>query len=780
MIKIIHLLCLRSQSFINEKQNPYFMQKIVTLLLVGFLIFHTQNLLAQNNLGHHTDNYAGVHALNFNPAEIVDSRFRFHMNIVSVSNTFSNNYIGLKRKALFGERDIAFNDDEFVDNYLVERLNGRDKAVHQNFEIGILPSMMFTFGKKRQQAIGINFRTRVNFNLNGVNEATARQSLAELELIDLQNVGIQNQNFSLQSALWNEYGLTYGSEVFNTGKHYLKASGTLKLTQGMGSAYFYSDNLDITFPSDTSLSVTDSDINFGYSEVLSSIPDGANSFFGNSKFGFGADVGLVYEWRPNIDDYKYEMDGDPDYLDPRKNKYKLKVGFSLMDMGFTTFDRARGFDAEYYADRQDIWIEEAFEDAFSDFENTGLQGFGDTLSSLFVQNQSDKDFYRMTLPTRIHAYVDYNIWKGFYANVTAAIAPGFVRNPEKTRGISEFSVTPRFEHKWFSFYLPFSVNSHGNPHLGAGFRVGPLAIGTYDFLPLAGKSTIYDANFYMSLSVPITRKLRDKDKDHVSNKKDQCPKEPGTWATMGCPDVDECLENPDLCNDDDGDGIVNAEDDCPDVAGLEEFGGCPDTDEDGIPDHLDDCPNEAGLEEFGGCPDTDGDGIQDKLDDCPLVAGPEENKGCPWPDTDGDGVPDKDDKCPNTPGPAENDGCPIIEEEVKEIIKVAFDNLEFETGKAVIKKSSIPSLEKLAEILIENPSYKLRIDGHTDITGSYELNMKLSLERANAVKQLLMERGIVPNRLLTNGYGPDQPIGDNNTAAGRQLNRRVEMEIIFD
>jgi outer membrane protein OmpA-like peptidoglycan-associated protein len=751
-----------------------------SIILLITSLFFKKTALAQNNLGHHTDNYAGVHALNFNPAEIVDSRFRFHMNIVSVSNTFSNNYLGIRREALFSERDIAFNDDQFVDNYLVERLNGRDKAVYQNFEIGILPSMMFTFGKKRQQAIGINFRTRMNFNLNGVNEGTARQSLAELELIDLQNVGIQNDNFSLQSALWNEYGLTYGSEVLNTGKHYLKASRTLKLTQGLASTYFYSDNLDITFPSDTSVSVTDSDIDFGYSEVFSSSVDGANNFFGNSKFGFGADVGLVYEWRPNIDEYKYEMNGDPDYLDPRKNKYKLKIGFSIMDMGFTSYNRANGFDANYYADRQDIWIEETFGDAFSDFENTGLQGFGDTLASIFVEGESENDFYRMTLPTRIHAYVDYNIWKGFYANVTAAIAPGFVRNPEKTRGISEFSVTPRFEHKWIGFYLPFSVNSHGNPHLGAGLRVGPLAVGTYDFLAFAGKSTIYDANFYASLSVPITRKLRDKDKDHVSNKKDQCRKEPGTWASMGCPDVDECQENPDLCNDNDGDGIVNAKDDCPDVAGLEAFNGCPDTDEDGIPDAEDECPTEAGLEVFNGCPDTDGDSIQNQLDDCPLVAGPLENKGCPWPDTDKDGVPDKDDKCPNTPGPVENQGCPIIKEEVKEIIKVAFDNLEFQSGKAVIKKSSLPSLEKLADILKENPTYKIRIDGHTDNTGGYDLNMKLSLERANAVKQFLMEEGILPLRLITNGYGPDQPIGDNNTAAGRQLNRRVEMEIIFD
>jgi outer membrane protein OmpA-like peptidoglycan-associated protein len=753
------------------------MKKLFTLLA---LIALGLGVKAQQNMGFHSDNYAGVHALGFNPAEIVDSRFRFHMNIVSVSNTFSNNYMGIKRKALFPERSTAFDDPNFADNYLVERLNGRDKAVYQNLEIGLLPSMMFTFGKKKQQAIGLNFRVRSNVNANGIDERTARQSYNELEIVDLQNVAIQNKNLSIQAAVWNEVGLTYGREVMNTGKHFMKAAGTFKITQGLGSAYFYSDNLDITFPSDTSVSVRDSDVKFGYSEAFSLIPGGAGDVFNNVKLGFGGDFGLVYEFRPNIDDHKYEMDGNPDHLDPRKNKYKLKLGLGVMDLGSTKYSRARGFDADYYADRNDIWIDEAFGEAFSDFGNTGLQGFGDTLASLFVENSTDKDFYRMTLPTRINAYADYNIWKGFYVNVTASIAPGFVRNPQKTRSISEFSLTPRFEHKWIGFYLPVSINSHGNPHLGAGLRLGPLVVGTYDITPLAGKATIYDANFYMALSMPITRKLRDKDGDHVSNKKDQCPKEKGTWATLGCPDVDECIENPALCNDTDGDGIVDAEDQCPDVAGLPEFGGCPDTDGDGIPDHLDDCPEEAGLVEFGGCPDTDGDGIPDHLDDCPLVPGPKENNGCPWLDTDGDGVPDKDDDCPKTPGPASNRGCPVIEEKVKEVLNVAFDNLEFESGKAVIKSSSFPTLQSLAQVLKDNPTFKLKLSGHTDNVGNDAANLKLSQDRANAVKTYLMNTGIEENRFITEAFGASRPIADNSTAAGRQQNRRVEMEVVFD
>jgi len=288
-------------------------------------------LMAQNNLGFHTDNYSGVYALNFNPAEIVDNRYKFHLNIFSLSSTFSNNYIGISRKAIFDPN--SFSDPNFNDNYLKERLNGEDKSVYINVEIGYLPSFLFTFGKKKERAIAFNMRTRLNVNVNGVAEATARQSYNEQSIVELYNVGISNKNFSLQAGVWNEYGITYGQEVFNNGKHFIKVAGTLKLTQGLGSAYMYSDNMNVVFPSDSTLDINDSDFKFGYSEVFSNIPNGYNDVMSNTRFGFGTDFGMVYEFRKNIDKYKYEMDGDPEYLDPRKNKYLVKAGFSVTDCG---------------------------------------------------------------------------------------------------------------------------------------------------------------------------------------------------------------------------------------------------------------------------------------------------------------------------------------------------------------------------------------------------------------------------------------------------------------
>lgn len=820
------------------------MKKILLLLfLLGF-----SGMQAQNNTGFHSDNYSGVYSLNFNPAEIVNNRYRLHVNLFSLDMAASNNYLGLKTTALFSKSDTAFNDPDFNDNYVVERLNGRRKSVYQSLNLGLAPSFILTFGKKTQHAIGLNLRVRETINANGIDERTARQAWHEQLITELYNEGIQNKNFSLQAAGWVELGVSYGRDIINTGTHYLKAAASMKLTQGLASAYFYSDNADIVFTSDSTLTVADTDFKFGYSEAFSSMPTKFKEVFEKNRYGLGWDFGAVYEYRPKHADYKYEMNGDPDFVNPTKNQYLFKVGLGVMDLGFLNFERSRGFDAEFYANVNDIVLERAFSEAFNDFGTTGLQGFNDTLTILFDESRTKREYYQMAMPTRINLYFDYHIWKGFYANFTATIAPGYVRNPEKTRALSEFSITPRFENSWFGFFMPVSINTHGNFHFGTGLRIGPLVVGTNDITPLLGRKTVYDANFYLALNVPIARGLKDKDKDHVSRKFDQCKKVAGTWATKGCPDKDgdeitdsedKCPDNAGLaefngcpdkdgdkiidsedkcpddaglaefggCPDRDGDKIIDSEDNCPDEAGLAAFNGCPDTDGDGIMDKEDDCPKDAGSAEFNGCPDTDGDGIMDKDDDCPKdaglaafkgcpdtdgdgtmdkedgcieVSGPKENKGCPWPDTDGDGILDKDDKCPKVAGTVANKGCPEIKEDVKEVIKLAFEKLEFETARATIKSQSLPSLDKLAKVMKDNPEYRLKIAGHTDNVGDPKANMQLSKDRAESVKNFFVKKGIDEKRFVVEAYGDTKPIADNSRSSGRKQNRRVEMEISFE
>ena len=230
--------------------------------------------------------------------------------------------------------------------------------------------------------------------------------------------------------------------------------------------------------------------------------------------------------------------------------------------------------------------------------------------------------------------------------------------------------------------------------------------------------------------------------------------------------------------DTDKDGIPDKDDACPEVAGPKEFNGCPDTDGDGIPDKDDACPDVAGLKEFNGCPDTDGDGVPDKDDKCPDVAGPAENGGCPWPDTDGDGVLDKDDLCVNEAGPASNNGCPEPNDDDQKRLNQYAKTILFDTGKATIKFESAEVLNQIINVLKKFPKSRFRIEGYTDSTGKRQKNIELSQNRADAVKIYLIQGGIDQSRLESKGYGPEKPIASNKNKKGRELNRRVEINLI--
>ncbi|MBN2575440.1 MAG: OmpA family protein [Deltaproteobacteria bacterium] len=220
----------------------------------------------------------------------------------------------------------------------------------------------------------------------------------------------------------------------------------------------------------------------------------------------------------------------------------------------------------------------------------------------------------------------------------------------------------------------------------------------------------------------------------------------------------------------------------------------PDRDGDGILDKDDACPDEPGIgssdPQKNGCPppppDRDGDGILDKDDACPDLAGvmssdPTQN-GCP-PDTDGDGIRDDVDACPREKGKPDADpqknGCPgkvrVTEEEI-----VILEQVRFKTGSSKILPASDELLTQVAAVLAEHPEIlKVEVQGHTDNRGKRKYNKKLSEKRAASVVKWLVKRGQVDaGRLTSHGYGMEEPIAENDTAEGRQKNRRVQFKIV--
>jgi outer membrane protein OmpA-like peptidoglycan-associated protein/opacity protein-like surface antigen len=178
-------------------------------------------------------------------------------------------------------------------------------------------------------------------------------------------------------------------------------------------------------------------------------------------------------------------------------------------------------------------------------------------------------------------------------------------------------------------------------------------------------------------------------------------------------------------------------------------------------------------------------------------------------DRDGDGIPDYLDRCPKVAGDRDNDGCPrkldtieiltvppidtvvkvdtpVFEEPPVETVQkpllsdtISFDDICFEFGKAELRIATAQNiLDSIVGLMHDDTLYICLVEGHTDISGEYDFNKKLSLQRANAVKNYLLSKNIDPSLIIISACASDKPKYSNSTKDGREKNRRVEIRIV--
>ena len=822
--------------------------------LLVLLVFLTLSVItsAQEFLGLRQSNYSGIMGSDLNPASIADSRFKFDMVIFSGHLSGYNNHMQFNTRKMPYWWINSFNTDdpvadEWMNNGDLDKLvsvdstdsfkarglgqlfeindGNKNRSVFLNAEFDIL-NFMVSLGRKR--AIGFQVRSRTLFNLDNVSPELIRLGSNEFEFPNVFDLNIKDEEINMSMNSWIEYNLNYAQVIFDQDQHFVKAGGKIKFLQGIASTYLHSSDLNFNIKDDTTANSLSGSFDYGYSENLGGFIESNNpneEFSGGnitdftSKLGLGFDIGVVYEWRPKFQDYKYDMDGETDLWMRDQNKYKLKVGLAVNDIGGMRYQKGGG--SNNFNINVGLFDLQKFDntEGFRSLDST-LQNFADSNFVTF-DNKDDKEFY-MNLPTHINLDVDYHIFKNFYANFYTRINMKFGNDENTVHYPTSYAVTPRFDHRRWGVSLPLSYSNVAGFRTGLALRLGSFfSIGTGDLKPFIAPGrdmNVRGMDIFFALRAPILFKApKDRDKDKVSDKLDKCIDTPGTWELLGCSDIDK-------------DGILDHNDSCVTDSGLVKFNGCPDRDNDDITDKEDDCPDTPGIPEFNGCPDTDGDGIMDKEDNCPEFPGPVENKGCPYKllhtidemgeiiETDtllenqtfhrfenltaddnqlfmlgeDDGsdfirvVLGKDtitairnDKGffyykPLPPAPIEIE---LIEEE-EEILKAAFDNLEFKTGKAIIKESSFASLEDLAKLLLQKPEWRILVSGHTDSQGKASSNLRLSKKRAKAVATFLILNDVIKDRIDVKWFGETKPIADNKTKEGRQKNRRVEMEIL--
>lgn len=543
---------------------------------------------AQDYLGPASSNYGGIWGVDLQPASVVDGRVRYELRLLSLNVGLSNSFLSLNRTNAFsgGDDDVPEGDYR---RYFDDDTLKTDNEAYGFMEVG-LPSFSLQLSPK--VAIGVTARVRSVVSVSDVDGFLARQIVSGFEAEELYGRNLEDDDFNFQGMVWAELGFTYGRELLNTRAHYLKGAARIKYIKGLSAFFGTAENLDYQFISvDTILLREGTRFQYAYAGLdfenpsTNFLPD--NPF---QDFSIGFDLGAVYEWRPGWRSQVLQLDGRNDVVDRSQNKYKLKVGFSALDLGRVKFTEV--------AETNDIRVEE--------FNPTGLYpGFNTWAIGDIVVNTgrelSDSvlnhpGFVRTdgvtelttALPSRFSLQVDYALSSRWYVGLTTLSA---VRLRESgTRLASQYIIIPRYETRALDLAFPISINNVNDFNLGIGLRAGPFVFGTNSLLSLLAKESVKQADLYLGFSIARIgySRVRDRDRDGVSNAKDYCPEIAGTWEFNGCPDSD-------------GDHVPDSDDACPQDPGPVRLGGCPDRDGDGLLDWQDACPDAAGERRFNGC-----------------------------------------------------------------------------------------------------------------------------------------------------------------------------------
>ncbi len=429
-----------------------------------FFIFSITMISAQSYIGHTVDNYAGVHGVIYNPANIVESNLRADINLVSASAFIDNDYIGIGFNELF-------NSSDDIDNSL-ERFPSSSNNFNINVDV-LGPSFMFNLNKK--SSIGLSSRVRIMSNLTEI-DGTLFETIED-GFDDTNDFNFNEQNFTGTAHAWGEIGLTYGRTLLGKQNHLLTGAVTVKYLQGAGSAFTHSTNLQGNYVEATETLTTDGQLTYGTSNDF----DNDDIEFSDLTSGFGFDVGFVYEWHPNREDEDTRYFQDP---------YKLKIGVSVTDIGSIKYDEGEITSYDMSATVSTATYED------------DVQEFLDNNYNATAVNQN----VTMQLPTALHLLVDYRLARKWLISAQADLS--MVAADEQLNNAISNTVTimPRFESKWLSVYVPLGLREYGGFTAGTGLRFGPLSVGSGSILSNLLSDSSQSADVFFGLKIPLYRK----------------------------------------------------------------------------------------------------------------------------------------------------------------------------------------------------------------------------------------------------------------------------------
>jgi hypothetical protein len=307
------------------------MRKFIHALIFAAMLLLPLATQGQRYFGIATSNWSGTNGVYLNPANLGDSRHKFSVDLFSLNAGVDNNFADAP-----SIRNIIDFFQEDKDNRNLGTLFNFDTSVNKysltgpNIELRG-PGFMVSIGRKH----GIALTTRARFMMQAHDvDGKLIRSVEDQDFANSLNTGYsaKAESFNVTAHGWSEIGLSYGGIVWENDKHQIKGGVTVRYLRGAGYFSMVNKNLDLKYHANTdSVTITNTDLQYG-----SNMMDGFDDFstlLEQKGSGFGGDIGVVYEYRPNAAKYRYNMDGKTNQIDNGSNKYLLRFSAAITDIG---------------------------------------------------------------------------------------------------------------------------------------------------------------------------------------------------------------------------------------------------------------------------------------------------------------------------------------------------------------------------------------------------------------------------------------------------------------
>jgi hypothetical protein len=419
----------------------------------------------QSYFGYRDDNYAGIQGAIFNPSAIVESKYKAEIIISSISATGQNDLYGVN---FIHVLDRGYDLETSANKHIKANNKG-------NFNMDALgPSFMMEITP--QHSVAVFSRVRSVTNLVDING----------QLMDEVNKKIDGSNSFLITGgnpnavtnSWAEIGASYATVLLDREEHFIKGGVTLKYLMAGVNGYINGSDLSVAFNRNNANPALSEYYSTGTLKTAASYDyeNGENAAFDAASAGVGMDLGFTYEYRTNC----HNCAG---------NRYKFRVAASVTDIGKVNYKNIveNTYNLTGRVTQNDI---DNADNVFDFFDSN-------------YTKVSSRKGVKANLPTAVHTNFDWNIDNMFYLNLSSDFGLIDAKKINAAAIANSVTFTPRYETRQFSFYLPVTWMEYSGTQIGAGFRAGPLFIGSGSLVSNFVSNNSKAINLYAGLKIPI-------------------------------------------------------------------------------------------------------------------------------------------------------------------------------------------------------------------------------------------------------------------------------------